>query len=776
MSKWVSCAAVFLLIVPGGGCAAARGEAIAKQLATVDPNVLGEGESLAKMIRIDLRERMRGQNDAETKVFEKLRTPAGWEAFRDRRLAALRRSLGPGLDYAPPPAEAVHRITGTVGGDGFKVHNLVIANRPHLPVTANLYVPDPLPAKRGPGILIITSHHNPKWQGECQDMGMTWARAGCSVLVTDNLGHGERRQQRYGGREDYRWRYYLNLHLFAVGETLMGWMVSDNRRALDVLCGLKQVDPKRVILIGAVAGGGDPAAVLAALDERVTCSIPFNFGARFAGKATADNPKPFANFIGGGDWECTRALAGSGPSGYTPWMLVASAAPRKTIFAKEFAWDRANDKGYARIERVFKLYGAPDGLTSMYGYGNVRQSSKVASHCNNVGAHHRKLIYPILAKWFGMKPPTEYRKRLKKSQLTCLPKSIRGDFNIRPVHELCADLAATQVATARAAKMPRDRLRAEWAGKLGGVEPSGPAKAVASARADTADVIVEKLRLRAGPHITVPALLLRPKAATGAAPVVVGVTEAEGKELFLKRRRDDVAGLLARGVAVCLIDVRGCGETRLDKNRGYWTSLTHRACEEQMAGGTMLGKRLQDLRAVLGYLRGRKDLDATRVAVWGESFAGVNPPDFVDPPLKGRRSAVEARPTGALLALLAGLYDEGIRAIVARGGLVGYASLLDGAACHVNLDVIVPGVLAGGDVADVAAALAPRPLRLEACVTGRNILADAERLRKDLAPVTASYARAPGKLSVTAAESTDLPAFVARSLAPGVTAAGSGQP
>ena len=58
----------------------------------------------------------------------------------------------------------------------------------------------------------------------------------------------------------------------------MGWMVWDIRRGIDLLLRQPGVDPEKLILIGAVAGGGDPAAVAAALDDRVRCVIPFNFG------------------------------------------------------------------------------------------------------------------------------------------------------------------------------------------------------------------------------------------------------------------------------------------------------------------------------------------------------------------------------------------------------------------------------------------------------------------------------------------------------------------
>jgi hypothetical protein len=54
-----------------------------------------------------------------------------------------------------------------------------------------------------PGIVLCHSHHNPKTQGELQDMGMTWARLGCMVLVMDQLGHGERRQHPFRSAKDY---------------------------------------------------------------------------------------------------------------------------------------------------------------------------------------------------------------------------------------------------------------------------------------------------------------------------------------------------------------------------------------------------------------------------------------------------------------------------------------------------------------------------------------------------------------------------------------------
>lgn len=84
-------------------------------------------------------------------------------------------------------------------------------------MTANLYRPAK-PRESMPGLLICHAHHTPKEHGELQDMGMTWARAGCVVLVMDQVGHGERRQHPFAtaadfsksyrvGHADYSFRY-----------------------------------------------------------------------------------------------------------------------------------------------------------------------------------------------------------------------------------------------------------------------------------------------------------------------------------------------------------------------------------------------------------------------------------------------------------------------------------------------------------------------------------------------------------------------------------------
>ena len=203
--------------------------------------------------------------------------------------------------------------------------------------------------------------------------------------------------------------------------------------------------------------------------------------------------------------------------------------------------------------------------------------------------------------------------------------------------------------------------------------------------------------------------------------MVLGLAQ-DGKQAFLKNRSAAIAELLDGGAAVCLADVRGTGETRPATTPGCTPGADHDlAASEGLLGQTLLGSRLRDVRSVLRYLRSREDLDAGRVALWGDSFAPPNP--------KGQDLAVPlgvdefpdlAEPLGGLLALFGGLFEDGVRAVYVRGGLTGYHSLLQSPFCYVPHDVVVPGALTAGDLCDVAAALAPRPLRLEGLVDGLN--------------------------------------------------------
>jgi cephalosporin-C deacetylase-like acetyl esterase len=681
------------------------------RLRELEPNVLPEPQ--ARMLPQDVSARIKEENRRESEAWGKIASKEDWERYQEPRLKALRESLGSSV---PVPADLHVRVTKTLDGRGHRVENLVYESRPGLLVSANLYVPEPA-RESMPGIVIVHSHHNPKTQGELQEMGVMWARAGCHVLIPDMPGHGERRQHPFidassypqpyrVGRQDYFFRYHTGLQLHLAGESLIGWMAWDLMRGVDLLLARPDVDPKRIILLGSVAGGGDPAAVTAAIDPRIAAAAPFNFGGpqpetRYP---LPDDAETWFNYAGGGSWESTRNLRLSCRDGFLPWVIVGSIAPRRLIYGHEFLWDREHDPVWKRFEKIYGLYGVADGLYSANGRGNLKGQPPEASHCNNIGPEQRKGIHAALLKAFQI-PEWEKDAAEKRSaaDLACFPAGEKP----RLIHDLLRDRVFP-------AKPER------WDALLGGTAPASEAKVIKTSTRTSGDITVESIALEVDAGVTVPLLLLLPPhAADARLPAVVAVAQG-GKQSFLKERAPDIAALLKGGVAVCLPDLRGTGETKPDNSRGRGGASTDTASAEQMLGRTLLGLRIRDLRSVLQHLRSRADLDPKRFAVWGDSFASVNAADRrFEMPLEVDGQPALAEPLGGLAALLGGYFEQELRAVYLRGGLSGVRSLLDSAFVAVPYDVIVPGALTAGDLRDVAAQL-PQALRVEGLVDGLN--------------------------------------------------------
>lgn len=728
--------------------------------ATVIPTEQAKEKQLGQMLYRSVKARLTEANDRDREAWREVKTREQWEEFRDQRLDKLRASLG---QWPAPPTDLKVRVTRTLTGEGYRIENLVFESRPGVLVTANLYLPAE-PPKAMPGIIICHSHHNPKTQSELQDMGMTWARLGCMVLVPDQLGHGERRQhpfvneKSYAGsfrvtRQDYYFRYNTSLQLYLVGESLSGWMAWDMMRGVDLLMSRPGIDREKIILLGSVAGGGDPAAVTAALDRRITVVAPFNFGGpqpETVFPLPADAEKAF-NFAGGGSWESTRNLRLSARDGFLPWVIVGSVAPRRLIYGHEFAWDRERDPVWTRFEKVFDFYKARDHLSFAHGRGKLSGKPPESTHCNNIGPEHRKPIYPTLKRWFGMtEPDKEYTERRPSEELLCLTE--KSDIRMRPMHEAAEELARQRVEAARqrrqglSSALFRQRVRVDWNRLLGTVMPVGNPTLTVQGTQKVGDVTMERLLLELEPPVVVPALLLLPpRKGDAKLPVVVGFSQ-QGKQEFLKQRSELIAELLQNGVAVCLLDVRGTGETRPGDGRGRGSSATSLSATELMVGQTLLGSRVRDLRSLLMLLRKREEIDPARLALWGDSFAPANAADRnLAVPLDAEKLPEQAEPLGGLLALLGALFEDQVKAVYARGGLSSYQTALQNQFLYLPHDIVIPGALTAGDLTDVAAAVAPRPLRLEGLVDAQN-----RKVPVDAATKAYDFARASYRAATTA--------------------------
>jgi hypothetical protein len=250
-------------------------------------------------------------------------------------------------------------------------------------------------------------------------------------------------------------------------------------------------------------------------------------------------------------------------------------------------------------------------------------------------------------------------------------------------------------------------------------------------------VRIEKFVMTGEREIRVPVVLLVPPHPADRKQALTIMVAQSGKARLLQDRVETVAALLQNGVAVCLPDLRGIGETQPGSGRSRQSWATSLSATELMLGQTLLGSRLKDLRSLLAYLRTRAEFDSQRIAVWGDSLAPVNPPDRnLKVPLGIDDMPDSAEPGGPHLALFAGLYEDDLAAVVsARGGLVSLQSLLDSPFLHVPHDAVVPGGLTVSDLNGIAEALAPRPLWISGLVDGLN-----RQVSQDLAEDTYTQA------------------------------------
>lgn len=738
---------------------AAPGDPLAQELASVPNQVWTQAERASlgvdQMWERDLRSRLTKAALAERRDWEQVATRADWQKFRDRRLAALKASLGPFPQPAPLRPVVTRRIND---GDGFIIENIVFESRPGLTVTANFY----LPAKRAgrvPAIIVVHSHHAPKTQAELQDLGMTWARSGAAVLIMDQLGAGERLQTQPWPRESYYSRYAMGTQLYLVGESLMKWMVWDLMRGIDLLVERPEVDPSRIIVLGAVAGGGDPAAVTAALDARVAAVLPFNFGEAGPEEHYTLGPRRYDSQTadpGWGEWESTRCLRESATGQFFPWFICASVAPRRFVYSFEVSWPNGveSEPAWARYKKVFALYGNPDRLAQVHGFGPFPGPGE----CTNVGVYLRKMIYPILNRWLDVPiPREEYHNLRPDGDLMCLTPEVAAERRPKTVNELARGMAEEKLSTVRtklASLAPEERLqslRASLKAKLGDIEPSPQVTARVTWTKPFADFVVEGVELHTAPALAVPLLIIKPRAdASHRLPFVLALAE-DGKRRFLAERSAELAGLLKQGVAVGLADVRGTGEVSPSASR------TDLAATELMLGSTALGAQLKDARTALRYLSTRRDLDPRRVILWGDSFAEVNPRGqlldqsmILEPGRQqpGPQAVHEAQPLGGLLALLTTLFEDNVRGVAVHRGLISYLSVLQDRFCYVPQDVVVPGILESADLVDIIGALSPRATRLDGLVDGRDRPLSSAEMEEELRGARVAYQRGLSRLVI----------------------------
>ena len=217
-------------------------------------------------------------------------------------------------------------------------------------------------------------------------------------------------------------------------------------RGVDLLLGRKGIDPQRIILLGRGGRRRRPGSSDGGARQADHRGRPLQLRRPAAGNDAIrcpPNAEQTFNYFGGGSWESTRNISrSSAATAMLPWVIVGSVAPRRLVYAHEFAWDQEHDPVWKRLQTIYGFYDAAENLASTHGEGGVRGSGAGNTHCTNIGPIHRVAIDEAFLKWFKIeKPSHDEMPHRKPDELACFT----ADLKPTPPHALLAKRASERL-------------------------------------------------------------------------------------------------------------------------------------------------------------------------------------------------------------------------------------------------------------------------------------------------------------------------------------------
>ncbi len=444
--------------------------------------------------------------------------------------------------------------------------------------------------------------------------------------------------------------------------TVMTW---NNLRGIDLLCSLPEVDPTRIGCTGA-SGGAQQTFYLTAVEDRIAAAVTVCMVSEFRRILAIDVAHCYCNHVPGiaAETDATE--------------MSACLAPKPSLFiCVTQDWTRwFPHEGYPQIKAIYDLYQAGD-KTNCIQHDWGHDYSKAM----------REEMYAWFNKWLkGIDDPEQAKEAPLTAEsletLATLDGTPPGAGGVEAVFaESRARLAAPAFGTESKASVGQsaERVRRDLAKVFR--EPEGEAVPRAEVLGhETVDgVTVVRALVETEAEVSVPVLLLLPEGRGERRLPAAIVTNTEGEAILAAGSWADLTDLAGKGMAVALVDVRDVGQGALN-------------ADTQRLNGIILGRPeaavgAHDLVAVGRWLRSRPEVDPARVGVVGLGGAGT-------------------------LALLAAALDPALACAVCPDiGPTYEAGRTEPTASH---------MVTVGDLPEIAAACAPRPLWLGGAGAGKG--------------------------------------------------------
>jgi dienelactone hydrolase len=523
------------------------------------------------------------------------------------------------------------------------------------------------------------------------------AKLGYVVLCVDAFGSGERAIE--PGPGTYHGAL-TGASLWPVGTPLLGLQVNDNRRAVDYLISRPEVDAGRLAITGA-SGGGNQTLYAGATDERLKAVIPV------CGIGTYDSYLKTACCV------CEVNIGGAVYA--TTADLLAMVAPRALLVisakndALQFSVAEAA-KSVAQARERFQLLGQE---------AKIRHLAVDSGHDYN--APMREAMYGWVEKWLSDRGDGGPIKEPQLEVEDVAAVRCYADGRSRPKSVITIPEFAYAEGE-RLIKIPRapdhkerwnaeaERIRIGLRDQiLGGFPARGPLQTESfKSQAGVSFRITTEAGIRTTGEAIVPT--------TRAVGTVLVVSErSEDGQPALGTGKDGHRQWLASGFAVLNVtDARLTpGEMGhvapvagvADHNPAEWGLWVNRP---------LLGQWIWDLIRWLDFL---DEQSSVRGNAGGASWRPARPYVLIGSGAMG------------LAALLAGGLDGRVAGVCCQGALVSYVGRDARPWSGVCMGVLAPGILELGDIGQLAALLAPRPLVLTGPIEPTGGPATPERIR-----------------------------------------------
>ena len=289
-----------------------------------------------------------------------------WKA----RAAAVRKQILRGSKLSPLPKRTPLNpiIKNKREYNGYTVETVSFEARPGFFVYGNMYRPLGHKGKR-PGVLCPHGHfreaegarQRPSQQHRCA----TLARMGAVVFSYDMIG--------FGDSKHLGWN-----HNHPQSLTLQTW---SSIRAVDFLETIPEVDTKRIGVTGC-SGGGTQTFLLAAIDDRVTVSVPVVMVS--------------ANFFGGCNCESGMPIHKTKNLETNNAEIAALVTPRPLkLISVGGDWTKNTPKvEYPFIRSIYKYYGAEAKV----------ENSHFPKEDHGYQESKRQAMYPFMVKHLRLNP------------------------------------------------------------------------------------------------------------------------------------------------------------------------------------------------------------------------------------------------------------------------------------------------------------------------------------------------------------------------------------